>query len=48
MEAPSEANVTSLISRIIKSHIDIADSIDILTQTCEKAVKVCKQQDPSR
>ncbi|MDR2641052.1 MAG: hypothetical protein LBC61_07350 [Candidatus Peribacteria bacterium] len=48
MEAPSQYNVDALISRIIKSHIDIADSINILTLTCEKAVQVCKQQDPSR
>ncbi|MDR1945286.1 MAG: hypothetical protein LBQ59_04405 [Candidatus Peribacteria bacterium] len=47
-EANSETNVNTLISRIIKTHIDIVDAIDILTEACQQAVQVCKQQDPER
>ncbi|MDR0771828.1 MAG: hypothetical protein LBF15_01925 [Candidatus Peribacteria bacterium] len=48
MEAPSEYDVSNLLSQIIKSHIDIADAINTLTISCEKAVQVCKQQDVNR
>lgn len=48
MEAESETYASTLIARIIKSHFDILKSIDILSESCEKAVQVCLKQDPSK
>lgn len=44
----SETNATNLISRIIKSHIDILDSIETLSKACRNAVKVCLKADPNK
>ena len=46
-EANSEINTTNFASKILESHVDIANAIDVLTETCEKSVAVCKKQDPA-
>lgn len=40
----SEYNISSLLSRMAKIHIEISNSIDTLNETCEDALKVCKEQ----
>ena len=47
-EATSQQNATNLISRMIKTHIDILQGIDSLSKACEKAREVCLKQDPNK
>jgi len=46
--AVSENNTTNLRSKLIDMHIDISNSINILEISCEKAVKICNEQDYGR
>ncbi|MDR3150084.1 MAG: hypothetical protein LBU14_00075 [Candidatus Peribacteria bacterium] len=46
LEANSEETTSTLIQRIMKIHKDIADSVDILVDSCKLAVVMCNQQDP--
>lgn len=45
LSAVSESNVTNLRSRLIKTHIDLSNSISTLNRVYPKSEKVCNQQD---
>ncbi len=44
LSADSETNTANLRSRILNTHFDLSNSINILEWICANSVKVCKQQ----
>ncbi len=47
-ESISEYETKNIITRLLDIHDEISTSSEVLTESCEYAIRVCKKQDPSR